>query len=462
MRNTSQNAGRTRPIYHRSLVHLGTRRNWQHLLSAEEDREHGRRDTKASCRPRQLPLLPGSYGACLSSHTEDGLGNWFGSRGCQWDRKTWSHENYFTAVGVSVDPGNHVLSIILLAIRHALGMEPLLEARACSKDLQDAALRRLAGWPDKDDHRCDRHPLLAGATAAGISRKQGYMKPVSSLIGKGASPQECLRLVLASLAHDEEGQRATLRQGIFLKAQERLGDIIEAAGGVLGTPAAKSLMASMHTAHGTNRHSDTNSLIKLSKIAVGISELTWMTHALDSSDGIDNSVDAALQMFDVLHELRVDGAALPPAQHGDQCWICAEFRRVGGDGLLITAEQKDPRKKISTKKGSSLRQGLEEREVRAKRATTARSSRSSTRPRPALTPDCTTRRRQVSSGAIHARHGFVDPIKVGFFQGCASYPSRNSWKDDKTGVWTPAGTVSSAGKFISVRSEIGKGTRAND
>ena len=116
------------------------------------------------------------------------------------------------------------------------------------------------------------------------------------------------------------------------------------------TPAAKSLMASMHTAHGTDRRSDTNALIKLSKVAVNVSELTWMIHALNSSNGIDNSDDVALQMFDVLHELRVDGAALPPAQHGDQCWICAEFRRVGGVDLLITADQKDPRKKIPTEK----------------------------------------------------------------------------------------------------------------
>ena len=58
----------------------------------------------------------------------------------QWDRKTWSHENHFTAVGVSVDPGNHVLSIIMLAIRHILGMEPLLEARACSPGLRLASL----------------------------------------------------------------------------------------------------------------------------------------------------------------------------------------------------------------------------------------------------------------------------------------------------------------------------------
>ena len=37
----------------------------------------------------------------------------------QWDRKAWSHENHFTAVGVSIDPGNHILAIIMLAIRHA-------------------------------------------------------------------------------------------------------------------------------------------------------------------------------------------------------------------------------------------------------------------------------------------------------------------------------------------------------
>ena len=92
----------------------------------------------------------------------------------------------------------------------------------------------------------------------------------------------------------------------------------------------------------------------------------------------------------------------------------------------------------------------------------ARSSRSSARPRPSLTPDRTTRRKKGSSGAIRARHGFVDPIRVGSFQECASYPSRNSWKGGKTGVWTPAGTVSNAGKSTSVRSETGKGTRAND
>ena len=109
-------------------------------------------------------------------------------------------------------------------------------------------------------------------------------------------------------------------------------------------------MASMHEAHGTNQRSDTNAPIKLSKIAVGVSELVWMLHALNNSDGIDNSGDVGMQLFGVLHELRVDGAALAPAQHGDQCWICAEFCRVGGYDHLVTAEQKDPRKKVPTKK----------------------------------------------------------------------------------------------------------------
>ena len=78
------------------------------------------------------------------------------------------------------------------------------------------------------------------------------MKPISDFTKKGTPPEVCLRLVLAIFAHGEPGQRVTLLQSISTSAQEWLGDIIEAAGGVLGpyTPAAKSLMATMHEAHG--------------------------------------------------------------------------------------------------------------------------------------------------------------------------------------------------------------------
>ena len=237
----------------------------------------------------------------------------------QWDRMAWSHENHFTAVGVSVDPGNRVLSIIMLAIRHILGMEPLLEARACSPGFRDAAPRRPVGWPDKDEHKCEKHPLLAGATTAGISRKEGCMKPISDLTKKGIPPEVCLRLVFAIFAHDEPGQRVTLLHDISTSAQERLGDILEAAGGVLGpyTPAAKSMMATMHEAHGINQRSDTNALNKLFKIAVGITELSWML-CDPKTPG-----DTAVRMFGAIHKLGADAAALNPEDHGSGCWVCA-------------------------------------------------------------------------------------------------------------------------------------------
>lgn len=82
LRNTSPSANRTRLIYRRS-DHPSTSAPGGTSSTAAQDREHGRSDTKTSCRPRQLSLLPGSDGACLLSHTEDGLGNGFGSRGCR-------------------------------------------------------------------------------------------------------------------------------------------------------------------------------------------------------------------------------------------------------------------------------------------------------------------------------------------------------------------------------------------
>ena len=39
-----------------------------------------------------------------------------------WDRKSWSRQNFFTTPDVSVDPGNFILGTMFLAIRHALGI----------------------------------------------------------------------------------------------------------------------------------------------------------------------------------------------------------------------------------------------------------------------------------------------------------------------------------------------------
>ena len=267
----------------------------------------------------------------------------------QWGRKAWSHENHFAAVGVSIGPGNHVMSIMMLAIRHALGMEPLLEARACAADIQNAAPRRPVGWPGENEHKCEQHPLLAGATAAGISCKEGCMKPISSFTKKNIPPEACLRLVLATLAHDEPGQRVTLQEHISTDAQERLGDILEAAGGVLGpyTPAAKSMTATVHDAHGLNQRSDTNALTKLSKLAVEITELSYMLY------NPRDPGDAALRMFDVIHKLGADAAALKPEDHGNRCWVCAELRRLDESDLLITADEERRNTKIPTVKAKT-------------------------------------------------------------------------------------------------------------
>ena len=111
----------------------------------------------------------------------------------------------------------------------------------------------------------------------------------------------------------------TLLQDISTSAQERLGDILAAAGGVLGpyTPAAKSMMATMHEAHGINQRSDTNALNKLFKIAVGITELSWML-CDPKTPG-----DTAVRMFGAIHKLGADAAALNPEDHGSGCWVCA-------------------------------------------------------------------------------------------------------------------------------------------
>jgi hypothetical protein len=143
------------------------------------------------------------------------------------------------------------------------------------------------------------------------------MKPITTLTEKGILPEVCLRLVLAGLAHDESTQRVALRQegDITPAQQERLGDIIEAAGGVLGpyTPSARALMASMHRAHNIDQLSDTDALSKLGKLAIGITELSWLVHKPRDQSSTN------LEMFDVLRALKPDGAVLPPVKHGRGC-----------------------------------------------------------------------------------------------------------------------------------------------
>ena len=44
-----------------------------------------------------------------------------------WDRKCISRQNYFTTIGVRIDPGNIAFAIMLTLIRMRVGLEPRLE-----------------------------------------------------------------------------------------------------------------------------------------------------------------------------------------------------------------------------------------------------------------------------------------------------------------------------------------------
>ena len=243
------------------------------------------------------------------------------------------------------------------------------------------------------------------------------MKPISDLTKKGIPPEVCLRLVLAILAHGEPGQRVTLLQNITTSAQERLGDILEAAGGVLGpyTPAAKSMMATMHEAHGIDQRSNTNALSKLSKIAVGVTELSCLPY--DPS----NPGDTAVRMFDIIRKLGADAAALRPVGHGNRCSVCAELRRIGEDDLLIPADEQRKANRIPTKKKEKTKAPLIGRRGRAVtlKPRTMRKGRADTdddshaqkrfngRQKPSSTPGYMTHRRKGTSGVTLAHHGSV-------------------------------------------------------
>ena len=90
-----------------------------------------------------------------------------------------------------------------------------------------------------------------------------------------------------------------------------------------------------------------------------------------------------------------------------------------------------------------------------------RENRSNERQKPSSTPGCTTRRRKVTSGATLAHHGSAAPTTASSSRGYAKCLSRTPWTVGRMGVWTLAGTASTAGVLTSTTSEDGKATRAN-
>ena len=184
-----------------------------------------------------------------------------------WDRKAWSSQNIFSTPGVSVDVGNFILGTMFLAIRHALGMEPPIDPDWQS-DIDTTGSHRPAPW-DRDP--CTRHPVVSGSAIAGMARKQGYCQAITNMSNHNVQPAECLRAVIETLVHDEEGHQVSLDTKISDTACERMGDVLEAAGGLTDpcTQAAKPFMMSMHEPHGIDFTNDADAFRNLQGLAQG-------------------------------------------------------------------------------------------------------------------------------------------------------------------------------------------------
>ena len=235
-----------------------------------------------------------------------------------WDRKAWSAENHFTTPGVAVDPGNFVLAAMLLAIRHSLGMEAQLDTSR-QDTLDEGGATRPAPWSDP---RCNRHPVITGAATSGLAKKDGYVQSIANLSRAKATTPECLRVVIETLIQGESAHQVSTRTLLPDKKCESLGDVLEAAGGLLSpyTPAAKPFMRSMHAAHNIKPEHDADAFRSLSSLAQCIKDLSNMIPAPKSSDGSPG--DNRAHIWAILNEVRPDYIVLKPRTHG----------RIGGAG----------------------------------------------------------------------------------------------------------------------------------
>ena len=150
---------------------------------------------------------------------------------------------------------------------------------------------------------------------------------------QNVQPAECLRVVIETLMHDEKGHQVSLDTDISDDACERMGDVLEAAGGLIDpwTPAAKPFMMTMRDTHRIDATNDADALRNLQGPAQGIKELAGMLPPPKASDG--SSGDNRARMWTILRELRPDGLTLKPNRCRG-CWICNEITKLGGARLL--------------------------------------------------------------------------------------------------------------------------------
>ena len=143
-------------------------------------------------------------------------------------------------------------------------------------------------------------------------------------------------MVIETLIQDEIDHQVSTRTRLTDVTCETLGDVLEAAGGLLCpcTPAAKPFMITMHAAHRTGPTHDADAFRSLQALAQSVKDLSNMIPAPKSRDG--KLGDNSAHIWAILNEIRPDNLVLPRQIHSltKGCWICNEMRRLGGDSLL--------------------------------------------------------------------------------------------------------------------------------
>ena len=347
------------------------------------------------------------------------------------------------------------------AMPHALGMEPLINPGPDQPSkLNDSGSNRPAQW---HSNKCTRHPIVPGSATAGMARKTGHCQVVANLAKAIIKPAECLRLVIETRIHDEQGHQISLDTHTHISddACERMGDVLEAAGGMIDpwTPAAKPFMMATHGPHGIDATNDADAFRSLSGLAQGIKELAGMRPLPKAPDGSKDSNRA--RIWTILKELRPDELTLTTTRHKG-CWICNELTRVGGARLLNEDEEgqathDEPTRIYSVKKYVRVGKGRMLIEPGAH-----------LKPRRAWTRDTSHEQRTVSKqhpptdsghhlGHMAERHPEQRNTCVTIAKRCSTDRSRassrgrpgtchtrNSPRDGSTGLWTQAGSASAA------------------
>ena len=162
------------------------------------------------------------------------------------------------------------------------------------------------------------------------------MQSIANLSRGNATTLECLRVVIETLIQGESAHQVSTRTRLPDATCEILGDVLEAAGGLLSpyTPAAKPFMISMHAAHKIGPRDDADAFRNLQLLAQCVKDLSNMVPAPKSRDGRPG--DNSAHIWAILNEIRPDNLVLEQRLHSitKGCWICNELRELGGDSLL--------------------------------------------------------------------------------------------------------------------------------